>query len=99
MALEMTLLIDLCFVGEKSSVELGVLWVLFESGDGAPGVTLAADEIREGGTEEVALIWVDGASFGNEELLSEVDHIFVALGLLSNSGKKHLLFSVCHGVS
>ena len=99
LAVSLKLLLDLRFVLEKCSVELGVLRVLLDGGDGAAGGTLAADEVLEGDREKVALIGVDGATFGDEDLLKEVNHIFEALGLLSNSGEENFLFNVGHGMS
>ena len=99
LAVILKLFLDLRLVGEKCTVELGVLRVLLDSGDGAAGGTLAADEVLEGDREKVALIGVDGATFGDEDLLKEVNHIFEALGLLSNSGEENFLFNVGHGMS
>ena len=45
MAVGINLLLDLSYVGEKCSVELGVLWVLQRSVDGTAGGAFAADEV------------------------------------------------------
>ena len=97
LAVSLKLLLDLRFVSEKCSVELGVLRVLLDGGDGAAGGTLAADEVLEGDGEQVAFVGVDGAGLGDEDLLEEVDHVFEALGLLGDSGEENFLFNVCHG--
>jgi hypothetical protein len=83
-------------VSDKGLVELAVFGILLNGGDGAACGTFARNEILEGHREEVSLIRVDGATLSGEHLIKEVDHIFEALGLLSNSGKENFLFDVDH---
>ena len=78
-------------------VELGVLRVLLDGGDGAASGAFAADQVLEGHREKVALVGVDRASLDNEDLLEEVHHVFEALSLLSDSGKENLLFDTVGG--
>ena len=67
LAVSLKLLLDLRFVSEKCSVELGVLWVLLDSGDGAAGGTLAADEVLEGDREEITFICTNTGSLDIED--------------------------------
>ena len=84
--------LDLSLVGEKCRVEFGVLGVLLDGGDGAACGAFAADQVLEGNGEEVALVGVHRAALDDEDFLKEIDHVFEAFGLLSDSGKENLLF-------
>ena len=89
--------LDLGLVGEKGGIELGVLGVLLDSGNSAASSAFAGDEVLESDGEEVTLIGVDTASLGCEDFVEEINHVFEALSLLSNSGEENLLFNlVCH---
>ena len=83
---------DLALVSEKCRVELGVLRVLLDGGDGAACGAFAADQVLEGNGEQVALVGVHRASLDNEDFLKEIHHVFEAFSLLSDSGKENLLF-------
>ena len=84
--------LDLSLVGEKCRVEFGVLGVLLDGGDGAACGAFAADQVLEGNGEEVALVGVHRAALDDEDFLKEINHVFKAFGLLSDSGKENLLF-------
>ena len=84
--------LDLALVSKECRVELGVLGVLLDGGDGAACGAFAADQVFEGNGEEVALVGVHRASLDDEDFFKEVHHVFEAFSLLSDSGKENLLF-------
>ena len=96
LAVRLELFFDAGLVCEKGSVELAVLGVLLNGRDGAASGALAADEVLEGNGKEVALVGVDGAALGLEDLVEEVDHVFEALSLLGNSCEENVFFNLRH---
>jgi len=88
--------LDLAFVTKKGTVELGVLRILLNSGDGAACSAFTRDEIFKSDGEEIALIRVNITTLDLENLVKEVDHVIEALGLFSNAGKENFLFNVRH---
>ena len=95
-AVSLQLGLNLRLVSQKSPVELAVLGVLLNGGDGAACGTFARNQILEGDRKKISLIGVDGATLNDEHLIEEVDHVLKALGLLSNSSKEDFLFDVDH---
>ena len=88
--------LNLVLVIKKGSVEFAVLGVLLDGRDGAASGALAADEVLEGNGKEVALVGVDGAALGLEDLVEEIDHVFKALSLLGNSCEENVFFNLRH---
>jgi len=83
---------DGSLVSGKSGGILGVLGVLLDGSDGAACGSLGADEVLESNGEEVTLIGGDLGALGVKDKAEELDHIFKALGLFSNTGKENVLF-------
>ena len=90
------LVFNSALVGEESAVELGVLGVLLDSRDGAAGGSLARDQVLEGDRQKVSLVGVDGATLYDEDFLKEINHVFEALSLLSDTSEENFLFNVGH---
>ena len=75
-------------------VVAAALLLLLDGGDDAPGGTAGADDVLVGDGEEVALL--DGELLfigGGGDLLDELDHLLVALGLLGKLGHVDVLFA------
>ena len=94
LAIILELFLNLLLVGKKGCVELSVLGVLLNGRDSAACSAFARDQVLESDAEKVALVGVDGATLGLEDLLEEINHILEALSLLSDSGKENLFFDV-----
>ena len=90
------LVLDGGLVGGEGVGVLGVLGVLLDGGNGSAGSSLGRDEVLEGNGEEVALIGGNFSTLGIEDLGEEVNHVFEALGLLSNSSEENVLFNTGH---
>ena len=97
LAVSLELRLDSSLVFKEGAVELGVLGVLLNGRDCAASGAFAGDQVLESDGKEVAFIGVDTTSLDLEDFLEEVNHVFEALSLLSNSGEENLLFNlVCH---
>jgi len=90
------LVLDGGLVGGEGILVLLVLGVLLDGGNGAAGGSLGADQVLESNGEEVTLVRGDFSTFGVEDLSEEINHIFKALGLLSNSCEENVLFNRRH---
>lgn len=83
-------------VADDSDVVLvaSALLLLLDGGDDAPGGASGADDVLVGDGEEVALLHREFLVVGGRrDLLHELDHLLVALGLLGELGHVHELFA------
>ena len=70
------------------------LLLLLDGGDDAPGSASGADDVLVGNREEVALLDREFLVLsGGRDLLHELHHLLVALGLLRQLGHVHELFA------
>jgi len=83
-------------VGGESVGVLGVLGVLLNGGNSAARGSLGGDQVLESDGEEVALVGGDLSTLGVEDFTEEVNHVFEALSLLSNTGEENVFFNVGH---
>jgi hypothetical protein len=91
-ALVVQLLFDLLLVFPESVVELGVLWVLLDSGDGPDSGSLRADLVLEANGKQVSLFGSEVFVLSFDNSLEVLDHIVKSLGLLGNSGHENVFF-------
>ncbi|GER26171.1 ribonuclease HII [Striga asiatica] len=85
---------SVAFDGGDVGLVASALLLLLDGGDYPPGGTAGADDVLVGDGEEVALL--DGelvAVDGTDDLLHELDHLLVALGLLGELGHVHILLA------
>jgi hypothetical protein len=84
------------FVASECISIFGVLGILLDGGNSAACGSLGTDKVLESDGEEVTLIGGDLSTLSVEDLSEEVNHVFEALGLLSDTGEENVLFNVCH---
>merc|ERR1711957_163778 len=78
------------------TLELGVLGVLLDGGNGSAGSSLGRDQVLESDGQEVTLVRSDIGSLLGKDVLELVDHIFEALGLFSDTRQKDVFLNVGH---
>jgi hypothetical protein len=92
LAVSFELILDLFLVLEKRIVELGVLGVLLDGGDCAASGAFRRDQVLESHRQEVSFVGVHSTMLLHEDFLEEIDHVFEALSLLSDTSEENHFF-------
>ena len=91
-ALIVELSFDFLLVSSESLVEVGVLRILLDCGDGPDGGSLGSDLVFEPNREQVSLLSGEVLSLLLRDLVQVVDHVVESLSLLGDSGHENVLF-------